>query len=282
MSKYVNNNGVLISAETYSVMAGNRGHIYGDGLFESIRVFDGEPINLQNHFNRLMEGMKALELICPSNFNLHFFEREIQTLLTKNELTGSARLRISIDRASGGTYLPNSNNVTYFIEVEEMIRQKFELNEKGLDIDLYDDIKKQVNFLSPFKTKNALIYVMASLKAKSNGKDDLLLQNDKLGIIESTNSNLFIVSNGVLYTPGIELGCLGGTMRMQIINLALKHNIKVYECNISPQNLLAADEVFLTNAIKGVIWVGTYRSKTYTNKIALQLVNFLNQEWNLA
>ena len=68
---------------------------------------------------------------------------------------------------------------------------------------------------------------------------------------------------------------------MQIINLALKHNIKVYECNISPQNLLAADEVFLTNAINGVMWVGSYRSKTYSNQISQELVKFLNLQWNL-
>jgi len=281
MSKFVNNNGVLISAESYSITAGNRAHLYGDGLFESIRVFKGHPINLQQHLNRLIDGMKTLQMISPPNFDLHFFEREIQALLTKNELNGSAKLRISVDRVAGGTYLPQSNHVVYFIETEELIDSTFELNEKGLEIDLYEDLKKQINFLSPYKTKNALIYVMGKLSAKLKDKDDLLLMNDKLGIIESTSANLFIVSNGVLYTPGLDLGCLGGTMRMQIINLALKHNIKVYECNISPQNLLAADEVFLTNAIKGVIWVGKYRSKTYTNQVSQELVKFLNLQWNL-
>lgn len=120
---------------------------------------------------------------------------------------------------------------------------------------------------------------MGKLKAREMGVDDLLIQNEKFGIIESTSSNLFIVSNGVLYTSGLDLGCLGGTMRMQIINLALKYNIKVYECNISPQNLLAADEVFLTNAIQGISWVATYRTKEYKKEISEQLVNLLNQEW---
>lgn len=281
MSKFVNNNGVLLSSESYSIMAGNRGHLYGDGLFESIRVFKGHPINLANHLNRLTEGMKALEMICPPHFDLHFFEREIQALLTKNEFSGSAKIRISIDRVAGGAYLPKSNQVVYFIEVEELRETAFYLNEKGLDIDLYEDLKKQINYLSPFKTKNALIYVMGKLKAKSKGKDELLLMNEKMGIIEGTSTNLFIVSNRVLYTPGLDLGCLGGTMRMQIINLALKHNIKVYECNISPQNLLAADEVFLTNAINGVMWVGSYRYKKYNNQISREFVKFLNLQWNL-
>jgi len=279
MSKYVNNNGNLVSTEGYAIKVGNRGHLYGDGLFESIRVLKGHPINLENHLNRLRAGMEVMHMNYPDEFGVAFFEREIQALLTKNEITGSARIRLSIDRRRGGTFLPLSNHVDYLIEVDPILPDKFELNAEGLKIDLYNDMKKQVNFLSQYKTKNCLIYIMGRLKAKEQAVDDLLILNDKMGIIESTSSNLFIVSNGVLYTPGVDLGCLGGTMRMQIINLALKHNVKVYECNISPQNLLAADEVFLTNAIRGVMWVGTYRTKEYDNKFSQELVEHLNKEW---
>ena len=120
---------------------------------------------------------------------------------------------------------------------------------------------------------------MSKLTAKEKNIDDLLIQNNKLGIIEGSSSNLFIVSNGVLYTPSLDLGCLGGTMRMQIINLAIANNIKVYECNITPQNLLVADEVFLTNAVSGVIWVGSYRTKRYFNSMAKQFINLLNEKW---
>ncbi len=280
MSNYVINNGVLVSTDGYSIRAGNRGHLYGDGLFETIRVINSHPINLENHLNRLIEGMKVMKLNYPVEFNVPFFEREIQTLLTKNEISGSARVRLSVDRKAGGNYLPTSNHIDYLIEVEQVIPNRFELNAEGLSLDLYDQMNKQVNFLSPYKTKNCLIYIMGKLKAKEKGVDDLLILNDKMGIIESTSSNLFIVSNGVLYTPGLDLGCLGGTMRMQIINLAIQHNIKVYECNISPQNLLAADELFLTNAIKGVVWVKSFRTKEYGNTVSGKLINYLNEKWN--
>ncbi|NOQ75335.1 MAG: 4-amino-4-deoxychorismate lyase [Crocinitomix sp.] len=280
MSNFVINNGVLVSTDGYSIRAGNRGHLYGDGLFETIRVINGHPINLENHLNRLMEGMKVMQMNYPVEFNVPFFEREIQTLLTKNEIAESARIRLSVDRKAGGNYLPTSNHIDYFIEVEPVIPNRFELNEEGLAIDLYDQMNKQINLLSPYKTKNCLVYIMGKLKAKEKGVDDLLILNDKMGIIESTSSNLFIVSNGVLYTPGLDLGCLGGTMRMQIINLAIQHNIKVYECNISPQNLLAADELFLTNAIKGVVWVKSFRTKEYGQTISQKLVDYLNEKWN--
>ena len=123
------------------------------------------------------------------------------------------------------------------------------------------------------------MYVMAGINAKERNLDDVLLSNDRGGILESSSCNLFVVSNGVLYTPGLEEGCLAGTMRMQIINLALKNGIKVYECNILPQNLLAADEIFLTNAIRGINWVSGYRTKRYFNNMARKLVAILNDHW---
>ena len=121
--------------------------------------------------------------------------------------------------------------------------------------------------------------MLAAITAKEKGLGDFLITNDDGGILESTSSNLFVVSNGVLYTPGLEEGCLAGTMRMQIINIALKAGIKVYECNILPQNLLVADEIFLTNAISGVKWVSGYRTKRYFNNISRKLISLLNDSW---
>ncbi|MFO0494803.1 MAG: aminotransferase class IV, partial [Flavobacteriia bacterium] len=144
---------------------------------------------------------------------------------------------------------------------------------------LYTDIKKQKNHLSNFKTKSGLIYVMAAINATERKLDDVLITNDKGGILESSSCNVFVVSNGVLYTPGLDEGCLAGTMRMQVINLAIKNNIKVYECNILPQNLLAADEIFFTNAIRGVNWVSGYRTKRYFNNVSRKLVALLNDFW---
>ena len=73
---------------------------------------------------------------------------------------------------------------------------------------------------------------------------------------------------------------MAGTMRMQIINLALKNGMKVYECNILPQNLLVADEIFLTNAVQGILWVSGYRTKRYFNNVSRKLTGILNEHWN--
>jgi branched-subunit amino acid aminotransferase/4-amino-4-deoxychorismate lyase len=134
-----------------------------------------------------------------------------------------------------------------------------------------------VNKLSGFKTLNAQLYVMSALYAREKGFDEALLQNSKFSIIEATSSNIFIVSNGVLYTPTLDDGCIAGTMRMNVINLALENKIKVYECTLNPHNLLSADEVFLTNAIRGIEWVVAYKTKRYFNEMSKKLLNILNE-----
>jgi branched-chain amino acid aminotransferase len=152
------------------------------------------------------------------------------------------------------------------------------LNDEGFVIDLYNEIKKPVNKISNFKTTSALPYVMAGIYAREKKLNDVLLVNDTNNIIESTNSNIFIVCNGVLYTPGLTDGCVAGVMRMQIINLALENKFKVYECGLTPQNLLIADEVFLTNAVKGMQWVVSYKMKRYFNKVTRELLGLLNDK----
>jgi len=260
-------------------MAGNRAYTYGDGLFESARIMNGKVLNLEHHINRLVEGGKVLKMRFPSFYTTEFFEGHINELIALSKIEEGGRVRLSIDRLGGGTYSPDVNEVSYFIEVYPIENNLFGLNAKGLEVDLYQDIKKTKTPLSNYKTKNGIIYVLAAIAAKEKGLDDMLLVNEKGQILESSHSNIFVVSNGVLYTPSLTDGCLAGTMRMQVINLALQHGLKVYECPILPSNLLVADEVFLTNAVRGISWIGGYRTKRYFNTTARKIVAFLNEAW---
>ena len=274
---YVNKNGDLKPSKEASIFAGNRGHLYGDGIFESIRVVKGKAINVQAHIHRMFDGALALKMDLPEYFTVDYFSQQIDELIAASKIEGGAKIRISLDRKIGGTYKPLSNEAEFLIEIYPLETSCFSLNEKGLSIDLYTEMRKQKTKLSNYKTKNALIYVMCSIAAQEKGLDELLITNPKGGILESSSSNLFVVSNGVLYTPGLEEGPVGGVMRMTIINLALKNGIKVYECSILPQNLLAADEVFLTNAISGVKWIKSYRGKSYGCEQANQMISILNE-----
>lgn len=279
MSIYVNNNGEILNSAQPTIHSGSRGYLFGDGVFESIRIFNGKPINVHNHIKRLLEGAKTMHIRCSSFYNEAFFEEKITELITKSNIKQGGRCRLSIDRVSGGTYFPISNESCYYLEVYPFEHNLFELNTKGLEVDIYRDIKIQKNFLSNYKTKDCINYIMAAIYAKENNLDDVLISNDKGNILETSSCNVFVVSNGVLYTPGLDEGCLAGTMRMQVINLALKNGIKVYECSILPQNLLSADEIFITNSIRGINWVGGYRTKRFYNNLSKKLVSLLNQYW---
>lgn len=276
---YSNVNGQILSSTETGIALNNRAYLYGDGLFESIRVFNGKVINFENHYSRLIEGAKALKMVLPDHFSSAFFLEKIEILLIRSQIKEGAKIRISFDRMSGGSYKPRTNEVIYSIDLEVLPISDFELNSKGIEVDVYSDIRKAKNSLNNFKTKNGLLYVLAAIQANEKGMGDMLITNSDMQIIESSNSNLFIVSNGVLYTPGLEDGCLAGTMRMQVINLAISNGIKVYESPILPQNLLSADEVFLTNAISGITWVGGYRTKRYFNNTSRRIVAFLNDYW---
>jgi branched-subunit amino acid aminotransferase/4-amino-4-deoxychorismate lyase len=269
-------NGKMLDVTKAGLNPKNRAFLFGDGLFESIKVVNGKPLFVSVHFSRLVEGMKALQIETKSDFTAERLEREIIELSKHCGLTGGGRVRVTLYRNHGGFYLPTGEGFSYVISIISDAVNAFELNKEGLVVNLYTEVKKQITPLSHFKTINCLNYILASIYARSANLDDALLVNEKDHIIESTSSNLFIVSNGVLYTPAVSDGCVGGTMRMQIINLALENNIKVYECSLTPQNLLAADEMFLTNAIQGIKWVSGYRMKRYFHKMSDVLIAKLN------
>ena len=273
--EYVFYRGEYVLRNQAVIQVDDRAHRFADGFFESIRIINGKAQFLENHFARVDATIKALK-IQPSDFSFDLLSQHINGLLQRNEIFEGGRMRITFFRKAKGFYLPKGNDLDYFIEVEALPNNLFELNETGKIIDIYTEVKKDPNKYAGFKTLNAQLYVMASIFAEEKNWDDALIQNTKQAIIESTNSNLFLVSNGVLYTPSLTDGCIGGTMRMQIINLAVQSKLKVYECTMTPQTLLSADEVFLTNAIKGIEWVASYRTKPYQNGYSRKLLELLN------
>ncbi len=274
---YIYHDGEFLDSSMPTIHSSNRGFRYGDGFFESIRIINGAPVFLENHFNRILEGLKVYKIDPPERFTIDVIKSELLLLIEKNKISKGGRARVTLTRKGEGFYAPDKNDLDYIIEVTEKSDNKFALNTTGKVVDLFPDIKKQINKFSIFKTLNCQLYIHASLFAKESSIDEALIQNEKFGIIESTVANIFLVSNGVLYTPGLVEGCVGGTMRMNIINLAIANGIKVYECNLTPQNLLAADEIFLTNAISGIQWVGSYRTKRYFNNTAKKILEMLNE-----
>ena len=271
-------NGEFIQVDDIRYEDVKRGFSFGDGAFESIKIINGKPVFLVHHLKRLNSAIKRLKLCTDQPLHLNYIEPIIIDLLRLNEIYEGGVVRISVYRSGKGTYLPKTNDLSYIIETFKLKENLYSTNKKGLKIDVYDDILKPLNMLSPYKLANAQLYVLASVYFKENQLDDALIKNENGNIIETTSSNLFISSNGVLYTPALSEGCVGGIMRMQVINLAITNGMLVYENPIQIQHLLSADEIIITNSIKGIRWVGQYKDKRYYNSLASKLTDLLNRE----
>ncbi|MEZ4756498.1 MAG: aminotransferase class IV [Flavobacteriales bacterium] len=276
MRNWINHNGTLLPAEGPVLSVDNRAFHFGDGLFESIRIVHGRPCFMDHHWARLSTGAGVLRIELPAGLDQAGAERQVKELVERTGVV-SGRVRLTLYRSGGGQYRPVTNAGGYTMEIAALDDATYSLNEQGLMVDIWPEMRKPINELSRHKTMNCQYYIMAALWSQERGLDDCLLQNERGNIIESSSGNLFIVSNGVLYTPSLSDGCLGGVMRAQIINIALANGVKVYECSLNPQNLLAADELFFTNAVRGIQWVSGYRTKRYVHRMAQQLLSLLVQ-----
>ena len=274
---FCNFNGHLISIYEPVVSFANRAFRYGDALFETIRVVNGKVMFITDHLHRIKIGMKTLRMNVPADFNVENISRLIQELLKHNEITNDTRVRLTIFRNEGGFYTPKVNDISFLIETEDLGEKGgYRLNSQGLNIEVFYDIKKTKNKLSNLKSGNALLYVLAGVFKLDIKMDDCIIINEDGNICETISSNIFIVKNGALYTPALSEGCIDGIMRKQIIQIAQQNRILCYELPLAFNTLMNADEVFLTNAARGISWVGVYKTKSYQPKLA----NFFTEKLN--
>lgn len=258
----------------------NRAMKYGDGLFESIRVIDGKPQFYSLHIERLRKGMEFLKI----EYHQQQFEEIkvcIEQLLIKNEINKGGRIRLTLFRSGGGTYIPQTNKPYYFIETEPISVNEYQLNTRGFSIDVAEENKIYFNPLLRFKTLNSLPYVMASMEKDKKLVDELVLLNTTGNIVEATKSNIFLVFGNTLYTPLLSEGCLDGVMRKIVIQIAKQIGLKVAEGQLPINYLERADELFLSNSVQGISWVGSYHKKRYFNKVSRKLIEVLNANQNL-
>jgi branched-chain amino acid aminotransferase len=275
--EYINFNGSILPADQLLFRANNRGFRYGDGLFESMRFLKGKLKFPEMHIDRIQKGMKLLKFDNCSLIDTWFIREKVEELLRRNKTGADARIRLTVFRDSDGLYSPVSNKYGYLLEIQKLEESLYVLNKKGLIIDVFDEIPKPVNALSNLKTCNAMIYVLAGIFKNQNALDEVLIMNQRGFLCESVSSNVFVVYDRKLYTPALNEGCIAGVMRQVVIRLAKENNIELVEAQINPDILNEADEVFLTNAAKGIQWVMGYNNKRYFNEVS----RFLNEKLNL-
>jgi branched-chain amino acid aminotransferase len=263
-------------ADTPVISSENRSLRYGDGLFETMKLIKGRIIHKEFHFERLFNGLDLLQFELPKNFNAAFLEAKITILIKKNNHSASARIRLMVFRGDGGIFDPENLHPNYIIE-SWLLPNDMGLNENGLTVDVFPGAKKSCDSFSNLKSNNYLPYVMAGLYAKKNKLNDCIVLNSFDRVCDSAIANLFIVEKDKIFTPPLSEGCVAGVMRRWLLDKFYLKKIKIFEKNLSTDDILNADEFFLTNSIYNLRWVKNFREKNYSNTISKEIYNHILQ-----
>ena len=272
----INYNGVIVSEDT-NLSSQNRAFLYGDGVFETVKILNSKILFLEDHYFRLMSSMRIVRMEIPMNFTMEYFEEQIISLVQAKKIEKSSRARITVFRNDGGYYLPSNNSVSFLINAEFLESSLYSISQKEYRVELYNDFYITKQLLSSIKSTNKLINITASIFAKENDFDNCLLLNESKNVVEAIQGNVFMFKGNTIITPPISEGCLNGVMRKQLIGLIKKmENIEVLEEPISPFELQKADELFVTNVIKGIQPITHYRKKEFTTHFSSLLLQKLN------
>lgn len=245
-------NGRQADQKDAKVSVFDRGFLYGDGLFETMRSYAGVVFRLNRHLSRLFGSFSALKMAPPNNKK--YFKEAVLKLLRTNGLK-SAYIRIAVTRGEGGFGIGYKDDFspTVVIVAKEFRGYPEWMHKRGISAKVVDVRQNEYSPLSGVKSMNYLNYILARFRAKEDGCDEAILMNTKGDVTEGATSNIFFVKNDALITPFLDSGILPGVTRETILEIARRLKLKVSERRVSPSELTGADEIFLTNSLAEVL-----------------------------
>ena len=246
----INYNGSLIPSGSASLEVSNRGFQYGDGIFETIIFRKKEIMFLDEHWERISEGIMDLKLNFP--FAKKDFQRTLLELLEVNGLMGqSARMKFYIWRKAGGLYPPEHNDAEFLLTADQAQRKKILKFDK---VGIADTIFLQKTAFSHLKTISALPYVMAGIEKKERGLEEVLLLDQDGYVAEASSSNLYFLdlSNRIIYTPSLQTGCINGVSRRYLFKNAKQFDLEIKEVLWLPEELISDKISVYTINVAGV------------------------------
>ena len=264
---FVNQNGKFINDSNAVVSVNNRSFRYGDGCFETMKIISGKLLMADYHFERLFLSLKLLQFDVPSFITPTYLHTQILELTKRNKHQKLARIRLTIYRGEGGLYDPQNLVPNFIIQSWVLNPTNNIFNENGLVIDVFEGAKKVCDNYSAIKSNNYLGYAMAALWVKQQQLNDAVLLNPYNRIADATIANVFMVKEGMVKTPSLNEGGINGIMRRNLLEKLPEIGIPVEETTLSVEELLMADEVFLTNSIYGIRWVKQLKEKKYSSNI---------------
>lgn len=272
--QYINFNGNIFPEHEALLPVTNRAYRYGDGFFETIVMFNKKFPLLDYHWSRIEFSAQVIAGVLPSRFGMAALESMLLDLASVNDAVANARFRVQFYRTGKGLYLPEDDELGYTITVDKIDNSRFECGE-GLVAGMRDDCYKAISMVSDLKNCSDLNYVMAAQLSKTEGWDECILTNHYGQVCEALYSNVVIVKGDKFVTPDLDSGCVNGVMRSYLLWILQG---RMEEREIEVAELEAADEILLTNAVRGVSWVKEFRRKKYGNRQAKEITALLNKQ----
>jgi branched-chain amino acid aminotransferase len=247
--------GKLVDREEAKISVFDHGLLYGDGVFEGIRVYDGKIFEMDAHIKRLFESAIAIRL--PMQLSHSELAEAMQKTVEANGIT-NGYIRLVVTRGDGTLGLNPfiCKNSCIFIIADKIQLYPEELYEKGMKIISATTVRNHPLAIPPqIKSLNYLNNILAKIEALDNNVPEAIMYNHEGFVAEATGDNVFIVKEGVIYAPPAEAGALGGITRRVVTRLAQEENIKVVEKNLTRFDLYVCDEFFLTGTAAEVIGI---------------------------
>jgi branched-chain amino acid aminotransferase len=292
MSEIIYCNGRLIPRSKVRLSPFDHGFLYGYGLFETMRGYQGHIFRLDRHLNRLRHSAQSLGL---THSDLHVVEgkQSLETACTEileaNKLK-SARLRLTVSAGEGDMApdLSTCSNPTILITARSLTNLPPEKYESGFKAALSSLRRNSQSPLSRLKSTCYMENILARMAARAAGYDEAILLNEKGYIAEGSTTNIFLVSNGELVTPCAESGILSGITREAVLEIASAANIKTVERQVGLEELIKAEEAFITNSILEIMpltWfedkpIGNGKPGQLTKKLLAAYRQLVDQELN--
>jgi branched-chain amino acid aminotransferase len=253
MASKVYISGQLYDKEDAKISVYDHGLLYGDGVFEGLRAYGGKVFRLEQHLRRLYESARAIWLTIPMEPKA-MADAVYETLRANKIEDGYIRLVVTRGAGTLGLDPNRTSNPQIIIIADHIALYPKELYEKGLEIVSVSTIRNHSAALSPrIKSLNYLNNILAKIEGLQAGCMEALMLNAKGEVAECTGDNIFLVRDGVLYTPPIDAGILQGITRDAVIELARESGREVREAPLTKHDVYVADECFLTGTAAELI-----------------------------
>jgi len=277
MSNFIFLNGRIVPDADANISSGDRGLLYGDSIYETLRSYNGKPFKLAEHLERMRHSAKQLRISFEyTNIDIGDW---INKLIEKN-CSQDAYIRITLSRGAGGGRLQMDDNLepTTLIQIKPFTPYEKKLYDKGMSLVVSDYKRSTSCQISRHKSTNLLQSILLKEEANKKSAHDSIILNTDGDVAECVVSNIFMASGGSVITPSLDTNILPGITRSTVLDICRNSNITISEEHFTLEKLINAEEVFITNSLMEIMPVSKIDDsrigrKTVPGKITQQLMN---------